>query len=838
MGKGSTPGLSLTGLSRLYLWFALLIIAAGLLAQQMQIRYYADSIIHDDYTVPLARQLASSIQTGLTRARTLQDNIARHPLSLTALNEADSDWATQIQKLIPGAVRATLLTPEQAGTLHQSYNYSVQDMVNKSLRGQNRGIEATRTNAGIRYFCVSPVADGERIAGVLLVEYGSGWESALWEPLKSVADQVRIYQSVSGPQDPGLSLWNVNDGKGTGQSNTQTITPYWYLTLTPVLQMSEMTLIYSAYPWIAALILTFITLFLLHGFIHSRVRRDQQLLYHYLSYDFSGPESPSPLFKLRLFNELAELIRGLITPTARAEAQNDRTHLSDEFYASLNAPPATNTERALPGAVAEFQANQEDDADTDDLHTELSLEEPPSAEIPEHIFRAYDIRGLVANELTQEFTVLIGRALGAELKARDQHRIHLAWDGRHSSPALADALQQGLTRSGISVNRLGMVPVGVLYFATHQKDCDCGVMITGSHNPKEYNGIKAVVGGLPLSAAEIQDLKRRIQEDDYAPESSGMVTETSLLPEYLSRITGDLTLNRPMTVVIDAGNGVTGPVAEDLFRSLGAEVVSLYCDIDGDFPNHHPDPGIADNLTDLCQTVRQFGADLGLAFDGDGDRVAVVDNQGNIVSPDHILMLLIEDILPRNPGRDVVFDVKSSRYLSSFISRIGGRPTLWKTGHSLMKQKMHELNAVVGGEYSGHFYIGDRWYGFDDGLYNGARLLEILSIRHNSTVADVFSGFPADVSTGEITLTVGEERKFPLIQALSQDKTLTADARVTRIDGLRIEYPDGWGLVRASNTTPKLTLRFAGNNEATVERIQSGFRAALQREAPDLELSF
>ena len=890
MGKGSTPGQSVTGLSRLYLWIALFLISAGMLAQQLQIRGYADQTIEAYYTQPLAQQLAGNLSTQLAQTLKLQKAFADHPLSIAYLARSTSDgassndpastspdstspdsrvveppvetlnWSEQIVGLIPGAIHAELLSADAAADLSEGYNFSVQDLANKALKGQELSIEATRLNSGIRYFAVSPVTGDEGITGLLLVEYGKDWENSLWQSLGEQTDQVAIYQSVSGPENTGLSLWSVNPGKGQNKQFTLPVNDTWYVTVTPALQLTTVQMLYAAVPWFFTLALTFAALFMLHGYIHSRMRRDQKKLYSYLSYDFAAGESAPPEFSLRLFSELAELIHSLVSPVSQtSQTSGDSSPITDEFFAGLNdkgtdkgkdkpngelpvsvAESATTPDlNAEPSTSKELPAIEFSDEQPKELSGELALpEEIPGTDIPGHIFRAYDIRGLVKDELTTEVATLIGRALGSELKEKDIHKVQLAWDGRHSSQDLANAVQEGLLRSGINVNRLGQVPVGVLYYATHVSDTECGVMITGSHNPAEYNGMKIVVARQPLTAKQIQHLKERIQQGRYVTDTTALVTEKPLLDDYLKRITTDLSLHRPMTVVIDAGNGVAGPAAESLFRALGAEVVPLYCDIDGDFPNHHPDPGIAANLMDLRQSVLKYGADLGLAFDGDGDRVALVDDQGRIVSPDHILMLLIEDILPRNPGRDVVYDVKSSRYLSSFIARVGGRPTMWKTGHSMMKQKMHELRAVVGGEYSGHFYINDRWYGFDDGLYNGARLLEVLSARSGATVADVFSDFPADVSTDEITLETGEERKFPLIEALRHDDTLQADARTTDIDGLRIEYTDGWGLIRASNTTPKLTLRFAGSTQSTILRIQAAFRQALKREAPDLDIPF
>jgi phosphomannomutase/phosphoglucomutase len=339
-----------------------------------------------------------------------------------------------------------------------------------------------------------------------------------------------------------------------------------------------------------------------------------------------------------------------------------------------------------------------------------------------------------------------------------------------------------------------------------------------------------------MAEDELLSLWYRIQREEFSTGYAGARND-DIYSDYIERIEDDIQINRDLTIVLDAGNGVAGPMAVDLFRELGADVIELFCDVDGHFPNHHPDPGEEENLEYLRKSVLSNGADLGLAFDGDGDRVAVLDNEGNIIWPDRLLMLLIEDILPRKPGSDVIFDVKSSRHLAPLINRLGGRPTMWKTGHSLMKRKLKELKASVGGEFSGHFYIGERWYGFDCGLYAGARIVEILSSR-NASAAEVFAALPEDVSTAEITINTTEDRKFSLITQLAEDSDLRSGAVVHETDGLRIEYPDGWGLIRASNTTPRLTLRFAGDRPETIERIQGTMKQALTRYAPDIQIPF
>lgn len=457
-------------------------------------------------------------------------------------------------------------------------------------------------------------------------------------------------------------------------------------------------------------------------------------------------------------------------------------------------------------------------------------------ELPAHIFRAYDIRGIIETELTNDIVLCIGKALGSQVIARGFKRINLAWDGRLSSPLLAKWLQEGLLSVGCSVNQLGLLPTGALYYACYESDTPCGVMITGSHNPSEYNGFKAVIDQQPLSEAEIQELAQRIRESNYSV-GRGDCYAKDISQEYLSRIDNDIQVSRSMHIVIDAGNGVAGPFATKLFRKMGAKVTELYCNIDGRFPNHHPDPTEPENLRDLQSAIQRHKADLGLAFDGDGDRVVLVDNEGNIIWPDRMMMLFIEDILPRRPGTHALFDVKSTRHLAPMIDRLGGRPVMWKTGHSLMKRKLKETGAAVGGEFSGHFYIAERWYGFDDGLYAGGRLLEILS-NHQGSAAEVCRALPEEISTPELTITISETDKFTLVNALCKDEALIAEGRIFTTDGLRIEFSDGWGLVRASNTTPKLTLRFAGDSSATVTRIQTIMKQALTRHAPEIRLPF
>lgn len=456
-------------------------------------------------------------------------------------------------------------------------------------------------------------------------------------------------------------------------------------------------------------------------------------------------------------------------------------------------------------------------------------------QLPASIFRAYDIRGIVGDTLTAEYAYWIGRAIGAETMAQKEPCIAVGRDGRLSGPELVTQLIKGLVDSGCQVSDIGMVPTPVLYYATHVLEGRSGVMLTGSHNPPDYNGFKIVIKGDTLANEQIQALHQRLLDNDLVT-GVGEVTQVNVLARYEQQIVQDIRLERPMKVVVDCGNGAAGIIAPKLIAELGCEVTSLYEEVDGTFPNHHPDPGKLENLEDLIATVKSKNADLGLAFDGDADRVGVVTNQGHVVYPDRLLMLFAQDVLARNSGAEIIFDVKCSRRLIQLIKDKGGRPLMWKTGHSLIKKKMRETGALLAGEMSGHMFFKERWFGFDDGIYAAARLLEILSALSQDSET-VFEAFPNDLSTPEITLPVTEENKFRLIDAL-QKNGHWGDGKVTTLDGVRVDYDQGWGLVRASNTTPVLVLRFEAENQAELERIQHVFREQIEAVDPALEIPF
>ncbi|HRH28709.1 MAG TPA: phosphomannomutase/phosphoglucomutase [Aquabacterium sp.] len=448
------------------------------------------------------------------------------------------------------------------------------------------------------------------------------------------------------------------------------------------------------------------------------------------------------------------------------------------------------------------------------------------------IFKAYDIRGVVGKTIDENFAEQLGRAFGSEAVAAGERAVAVGRDGRLSGTGLVAALVRGLASTGLDVVDLGAVTTPMLYYvaATRgQHGCSSGIQVTGSHNPKDYNGFKMVLGGRAIYGDDIQGLRQRIEAEDYAS-GQGSLSELNVLDEYTRRIVGDCKLARPLKIVVDSGNGIPGASAPGILRALGCEVTELYSEVDGDFPNHHPDPSKPENLVDLIAAVKAQGADLGLAFDGDGDRLGVVTKDGHNIFPDRQIMLFARDVLSRVPGGKIIFDVKCSQQLAVAIREAGGVPVMYKTGHSLVKAKLKETGSPFAGEMSGHIFFAERWYGFDDATYTAGRLLEILSKAADPSA--VLDALPTSFSTPELNVPCAEGEHHELVEKLRQTATFDG-AELTTIDGLRADYPDGFGLVRASNTTPVLVLRFEGQTQAALERIQKHFMAAILAVKPD-----
>ena len=784
------------------------------------------------------------------RLETLKHGVERwagHPLVLDAMGspEAQSDVQQWIVPALDGAVRAVLFSPGSAARDFSEpvpVGFAALEMIRQVESGKPVEPEAFAVNDKWYVQYAAPVRKGDALAGVLIVFY----DAAYLKP-RQVSGRVELLQKVDQ-----ASKAFVSAGNGQGPELTAALAhPLWQVRY----QAAMVTA--GGLDWQgglagagAGLVLLLAAWLLTVPRTEKRLHQELSDLVSFVQVRLSGQGARAvPELRIALVNDALTLIAQLFKAYAPGERQGSSPSTATAAVANkaggapVESAPAAAEEPLFPGlddldledaleggetgSTPATQVNVQDDG--------MEIIEQERIEVPRSIFRAYDIRGIVGETLTEDIVRVIGRAIGSEGRKRGVSTICVAWDGRQSSPALAEALTQGLTQAGLDVIRVGQVPTPVLYFATHHLNTGSGVMVTGSHNPSNYNGLKMMLAGETLAQDTIQDLWRRIQQHDFA-EGQGSVTDMDVRADYVDVIVNDIAVAAPLKVVVDAGNGVAGELGPRLLEELGCEVIPLYCDIDGRFPNHHPDPGKPENLTDLIEAVRTHQADVGIAFDGDGDRVGVVTNTGKIIYPDRLLMLFAKDVVSRNPGADVIFDVKCTRRLNTLISGYGGRPIMWKTGHSLIKAKMKETGALLAGEMSGHIFFKERWYGFDDGLYSAARLLEILGVE-DRTSDEVFADFPEDVSTPEINVTVTDESKFALIEALARLGDW-GDGNVSTIDGVRVDYADGWGLCRASNTTPVLVLRFEADNEAALERIKAIFREKLQSVDPTLQLDF
>ncbi len=769
----------------------------------------------------------------------------------TALQAQLADSATSA---IGGAQQVRIRTigdhqPDRSGKVPM--NFASIDLQRRVERGQSATPEFSKNGEHWTLQSAAPIRSGSRIIGTLLIQYDP---QVLSQPLSAVPvaqGRLELLQQFSGsPQQTVLS-----QGQGSGEARSEpTRNPLWTLRFTPTSSLfgdGPDPLLTTA-ALVAGLLVVLLGTVLAAQRQYRAYRDDAARLLDFIKNRLAGQTPDAPVFHVAPFRNLALTLAELLQSVPRKNASTPRQERADAPERA-QAPAAEVDPQVSRGSLPplpdileasdDFSAplfQDEDILELDDDLDDLLIEEEPTtsgaADLPpREIFRAYDIRGIVGQTLTEGGVTQIGRAIAAELLEQGQSRVVVGMDGRLSSPALKQCLLQGLTQSGIDVIDIGQVPTPVLYFATVELQCPNGVMITGSHNPAEYNGLKIMIDGQTLAQKQILALHQRLQEQRLH-NGNGSVQDARINSQYQERILEDVVLARPMKVVVDCGNGVAGPAVSALYNDLGCEVIELYCDVDGQFPNHHPDPSKPANLEELIARVQHEDADLGLAFDGDGDRVGLVTNRGQIVWPDRLLMLLARDVVTRNPGADILFDVKCTRKLNALISGHGGRPVMCQTGHSLVKAKMQETGALLAGEMSGHIFFKERWYGFDDGIYSGARLLEVLSADLRP-VDEQFADFPEGHCTPEINIPVEESRKFAIIQRLAQEGDFTAGSLID-IDGLRVEYPDGWGLIRASNTTPVLVLRFEADSDEALLRLKHLFKQQLLKVAPDLDASF
>ncbi|KPC07781.1 phosphomannomutase/phosphoglucomutase [Pseudomonas syringae] len=724
-------------------------------------------------------------------------------------------------------------------------SFATLDMLNKVAQGEGVAPEARKVGERWLIYSAAPVRAGadQPVLGTLLLAFDMQRLLDALPVLPAEAGQIVLSQQFgSGPAQVFLQRGQADGDKPQG---FDTGFAGWKLEFTPGAGLKTS-------PSIVLLLLALViagagVLLGLHRnerVLQRRICADARQLDQLLQ-ELSRGKAVKP-FGLSL-PALSGLAQALARVSLRSQPQAVPVQATSEQHGANITQDSTS-----PAVVASrtdwtdplFQDTDILDIDLldenqDFLRSEhpLAMNSPASVApiLPDTIFRAYDIRGVVGDTLNAETAYWIGRAIGSESLAQNEPNVSVGRDGRLSGPELVQQLIQGLHDSGCHVSDVGLVPTPALYYAANVLAGKTGVMLTGSHNPKDYNGFKIVIAGDTLANEQIQALHERIKTNNLTSQK-GSITQVNILDRYFKQIKDDIVMARKLKVVVDCGNGAAGVIAPQLIEALGCEVISLFAEVDGNFPNHHPDPGKLENLQDLIAKVKETGADLGLAFDGDGDRVGVVTNAGNVVYPDRLLMLFALDVLKRNPGADIIFDVKCTRRLTPLISEHGGRPVMWKTGHSLIKKEMKKSGALLAGEMSGHIFFKERWFGFDDGIYSAARLLEILS-QEPANAEDLFETFPNDISTPEINIKVTDVTKFSIIEALEKDAQW-GDAKLTTIDGVRVDYPKGWGLVRASNTTPVLVLRFEAETQAELERIQGVFHAELKKVAPDLDLPF
>lgn len=770
--------------------------------------------------------------------RSQLERVAASPLVRNALANSDPAVRTEVaataQTLIDHVLGVRLYVPGEARVdleAEPPIRFAALDIVRAAEAGEKKPLEAHFDDGRLLIYAAAAVRDGERVIGAVLITTDGSYLEAALTAADLQGGSLRLEQRFSGLQPVTLLTMGDTGGSAREALRLPTHLPHWFLEYGP---SDVITSAGGVQGWSLLPILAIALLGVLGGFLLAFYRQYQQLdadgttLVEALPRMFNG-KGPFPVLKLRYMDRLARVIADLGPGAILAAHQAAAAAMSRTASAAADAAGAQETlDVDLPDAQSEAGGGLEIEVveESDDLADEARDAGFSMVTIDPEIFRAYDIRGIVDDNLGADVVETIGRAIGSEASILGVTRIVVGGDGRHSSPSLRDAMIHGITRAGVNVIDIGEVPTPVLYFAAHALETGSGVMITGSHNPPEYNGIKMMLAYETLAGDRIQALRARIERDDFT-NGSGSVEKREMLDRYIARIADDVAVAQPLKVVVDCGNGVAGNVAPAVLRALGCDVIELYCDVDGNFPNHHPDPAVADNLKDLIRVVQSQRAHLGVAFDGDGDRLGVVDSNGRIIWPDRVLMLFARDIVGRNPGSDVIYDVKCSRHLNNVITEHGGRPIMWKTGHSHIKAKIRETGALLGGEFSGHICFAERWYGFDDGIYSAARLLEIVGATAQSS-AELFDEFPDSLSTPEIKVTTTEAHKFEVLDQMAAQGNFDGGS-VNTIDGIRVDFADGWGLIRASNTSPVLTLRFEADTEAALTRIRGVFKRELQR---------
>ena len=784
----------------------------------------------DTEQTQLLDQYSQYFNSRIIDLRNVVGAMATAPAVVNALSSYNAEQQLEMGQLLadqhPYIVRVDLIEKGAAEVdlnAEVPISFAALDLIRRAETHEFVGPEIS-LNQGGRIYAAQPITPDGTVTGVLLVVFDNGFFLEPLQHFTGLRGALQVLQTVSGT--PSTTVLTAGGKQGDYAAiERQLVTPQWKLTFAAA--ESELRQIDNTNSLLMPLLVSWVVLmggiFLGFSTYTRRITRDAAVLTEYATRVMRGRRAAQGTYKL-------SAIRGVANAISSYNKQPEPApEVEEEVVADAEdtLPPERDGEDKSAKTSSDDFLQINTPAQQDNFGIEVSEEVGPmdlGIKFDERIFRAYDIRGITTTNLTEDVVYWIGRAFAAQALSQDQSRVVVARDGRHSGEPLQASLTKGLTEGGMDVISIGAVPTPTLYYATHALDTGTGIMITGSHNPPEYNGLKLMIRGVTLAEDAIKALYTRIAENDLS-EGAGEFEEIELEDSYIDKILEDVAVAQPLKIVVDCGNGIAGNIAPRLLRELGCEVVELYCEVDGDFPNHHPDPAEPENLEDLRTVVQAENADIGLAFDGDGDRLGVVTNSGQIIWPDKLLMLFAQDIVSRNPGADIIYDVKCSRHLNTLISDLGGRPIMWKTGHSHMKAKLKETGALLAGEFSGHICFGERWYGFDDALYSAARLLEILG-SESRTADEIFAQFPTTFSTPEIKITTTETEKFEVMKRLEIEADFGAGT-ITSIDGIRVDYADGWGLIRLSNTSPVLSLRFEADSAEALKRIQDVFQAQL-----------
>lgn len=849
--KNKTPGLSINSISVVIFVMVVIVLTAGLyLGQQDPLSMLANQrqAVANSITKNTALKFTNQVETYSLALNGLGRDPALVEIFSTKNLQALEQRAEELKVIFPKALRVRLLPPttiKPDKTYWPHFTYACLDLMNQSRKEPTKTLVEMHEIEGKHQHIdiMQAVTSRGSVVGFIQLAVDSELLNT-WTKNVAGDSYLEIHQKIEGGKNHLIS----KAGKGSKQGTHAVIDipgTHWQVeTWSPYVESASAFNMGMLFALVMGITLSGAVVFVLRQLLTKELSSDLEKYLMLVTGTLRGDKRHQYDFSLTEFKKAAADVKNI---------RFDQNNFARERDSDENKD-SKSTQGALPDSDTMFlskdsiQLEELDDTSAMDQLDSLgtNAENVPSEKVPtppanlpllpEEIFKAYDIRGIVGQTLTVENILFIGHAIGSEAKERGLDSIVFARDGRLSGPELGKALVTGLMASGLKVIDIGMLPTPALYYAAAELTNGTGVMLTGSHNPSNYNGIKMVLGGETLSGDTIQALRNRILTNNLTAAEGSYVNE-KVLDKYIDRVAQDITLKRKLKIVVDCGNGVGGAVAPKLFAQLGCEVIPIFCEVDGNFPNHHPDPSQPENMADLIAEVKKQNADMGLAFDGDGDRIGVVSGDGKIIWPDRLMMLFAKDVLSRNPGANIIYDIKCSSNLRTVIEEEGGAPLMWKTGHSLIKSKMKETGALLAGEMSGHIFFKEKWYGFDDALYSAARLLEIMSNQLRQPRV-VFSSLPDSINTPELKINMAEGEHYKFIEKLTAQSASFTDAEVTLIDGIRVDYNNGWGLVRASNTTPCLVLRFEGQNKKAMAEVQEKFRAVLTSIQPDIQLPF